>query len=73
VTPCTDTGCLHINGISLTFVAEHVQLLKPIDLRRYVDALLAVKNEIVLDPSRIAAVHNTQLGVAHSKGRKDSQ
>ncbi|WVN90881.1 uncharacterized protein L203_106124 [Cryptococcus depauperatus CBS 7841] len=52
--------------------SETVQLLKPVDRNKYIQAILEVGNEFVLDPARIQFFHEEILGMQATKNRKDS-
>ncbi|WVR07984.1 hypothetical protein IAU60_005027 [Kwoniella sp. DSM 27419] len=53
--------------------SDTVQLLKPSDRRKYIEALLDSADEMIIDPTRLQAVHTSVLGAQlGAKNRKDS-
>ncbi|WVQ95966.1 hypothetical protein IAU59_003065 [Kwoniella sp. CBS 9459] len=53
--------------------SDTVQLLKPSDRRKYIQALLDSADEMIIDASRVRAVHVAALGPQHgARNRKDS-
>ncbi|OCF41969.1 hypothetical protein I317_04161 [Kwoniella heveanensis CBS 569] len=53
--------------------SDTVQLLKPSDRRKYIQALLDSSDEMIVDATRVRAVHIAALGPQHgARNRKDS-
>ncbi|WVF68418.1 hypothetical protein IAT40_003183 [Kwoniella sp. CBS 6097] len=53
--------------------SDTVQLLKPSDRRKYIQALLDSADEMIIDANRVRAVHIAALGPQHgARNRKDS-
>ncbi|KAL7425209.1 snoRNA-binding rRNA-processing protein utp10 [Cryptotrichosporon argae] len=52
--------------------SELVQLLKPSDLTSYLQTLLAVADDLLIDPSRLGAVHAAALDGQSKAGKKDA-
>ncbi|TYJ57970.1 U3 small nucleolar RNA-associated protein 10 [Cryptococcus floricola] len=52
--------------------SESAQLLKPVDRKKYIETLLEVADEFIIDPLRIRAFHTEVLNMQQHKNRKES-
>lgn len=62
-----------LRDTSMLTCADTVQLLKPADLQQYLQILVTGINEIVLDAGSVKNLHSSELGMAHGRGRKETQ
>ncbi|WVQ74325.1 U3 small nucleolar RNA-associated protein 10 [Cryptococcus sp. DSM 104548] len=52
--------------------SETAQLLKPVDRKKYIETLLEIADEFIIDPLRIRAFHTEVLNMQQNKNRKES-